>query len=146
MPWCLRTSDFSPTFPSQRWDNALGSPSSDNYQNLYIYIPFMVVIADRAVVWGLHVLVTALLSATLHLPPFPELYKISICVTAQLLMAMGQADLWLDGICVQLWSLAGGYYGLSATQDLETHRFPALALNDLDSLGFFLYCWVSFKS
>lgn len=41
---------FSLSFPSQLWDNALGSPLIDNYQNPYIYIPFMVVIADRTVV------------------------------------------------------------------------------------------------
>lgn len=48
-------------FPSQHWDNALGSPLIDNYQNLYIYVPFMVVITDQPVVWDLDILVTALL-------------------------------------------------------------------------------------
>lgn len=74
--------------------------------------------------------------ATPSVPPFSlSCTRMAVCETTWLLMIMGQVDLWLDGLCVLLRSLTGGYYGLSVTQNLQTHKSPAPALNDLDSLA-----------
>ena len=115
--------------------NAVGSPLNDNCQRLYIPIPCMKLISDRAVVWSLFLGD----SITLSNSQFPALSlcytRVTASETTWLLMIMEQVELWLHGLWELLWSLTDRYYSLSVTQNLQTHKFPVPAHNDSDSLA-----------